>query len=120
MRRVILDNEDKKYIQKQFLIYSLGIVNGIQLFDDLGRPAKSAGLEHIIVEYGDEFIQKGIPKEEIAQTLMKAVKENNIVERTKIGNVYKTMINGKPIYINIGIGSNGFISRANMVSSKKY
>ncbi len=30
MRRVILDNEDKKYIQKQFLIYSLGIVNGIQ------------------------------------------------------------------------------------------
>jgi len=34
--------------------------------------------------------------------------------------VYRTIVDGKVVDINIGIGSNGFVVRANPISPKNY
>lgn len=102
-------------------IVSIAKVDGKIVWLEKGYQAgdKGAGLEHIFT-HSTEFAQKGIAKEQIAQTVMKAVQENNIVGQTSSGMVYRTIVDGKVVDINIGIGSNGFVVRANPISPKNY
>jgi hypothetical protein len=106
-------------------IVSIAKVDGKIVWLEKGYQAggkgshKGAGLEHIIIEHGNDFLKKGISESQISQTIMKAVQENNVVGNSSIGTVYRTVANGKPIDIAIGIGDNGFIVRASPITKFK-
>jgi filamentous hemagglutinin len=76
----------------------------------------AAGLQHIYKRHEEDFISKGIPREEISTVVMNALEEGNIVGKNGTASVYRTVYNGVEQHIAIGIGSNGFVVRANPVS----
>lgn len=78
-----------------------------------------AGLEHIYKRHGVDFANKGIMHEEISGLILDAVEKNNIVGTSGSANVYRIIHNGVEQNIAVGVGSNGFIVRANPVSSWK-
>ena len=86
----------------------------------LERGNDSAGLEHIL-KHADQFITKGIAKEEIPEFIMEAIKNGKIIGYQGRGisrPIYETIYNGEVKRVAITIGSNGFIVGANPVSIK--
>ncbi|NUP26104.1 MAG: hypothetical protein HOQ44_05310 [Nocardia sp.] len=79
----------------------------------LERGNDRAGLEHILRHSG-EFGDKGISESEIANVVMKAVTEGELVgTQGKNRPVYEIMHNGQPLRIAVTVGSNGFVVGAN-------
>lgn len=85
----------------------------------LETGSDSAGLQHIYKRHTVDFTNKGISREDIATVVMDALEHGNIVGTNGSANVYRTIYNGTEQNIAIGVGSNGFIVRANPVSTWK-
>lgn len=79
----------------------------------------AAGLQHIYRRHEVDFSNKGIPREEISTVVMDALERGNIVGTNGSVSVYRVTHNGIEQNIAIGVGSNGFVVRANPVSSWK-
>ncbi len=74
-----------------------------------------AGLVHILARHASQFRDRGIPEEEIADAIMKALTQGrNIgVDGTRGGRyVYQFDLDGKTEYLSIVVGDNGYIVTA--------
>ena len=60
-----------------------------------------------------QFIQKGIPEEEIPKFIMTAVSKGKIVDYQGGRPIYKVVYNGVNREVAITVGDNGFIVGAN-------
>ncbi|WGG52757.1 hemagglutinin repeat-containing protein [Rugamonas sp. DEMB1] len=90
---------------------------GKVVFLELGDS--SAGLQHILERHALNFADKGILSSEIPSVVMKAVTEGKIVGVNGSAPVFEIVHNGIVQHISVGVGSNGFIVRANPVSKWK-
>jgi len=117
-----LKNSKVKFTPED-VIFTHKMPDGKIVFLEKGyqKAKKGAGLEHIYYRHLNDFSRKSISKEEIPDVLMQAVSQNgeNIVGKAGTANVYEIVHNGKKQHIAIDIGSNGYIVRANPVSSWK-
>jgi filamentous hemagglutinin len=104
-------------ISKEKVLQIQKLSNGKIVWLEEGNA--SAGRKHILDSHGQDFLNKGISNEEIPDLLMKAIKEGNIVGTNGSANVYQTVFNGVQQNVAIGISNNGFIVRANPVSTWK-
>ena len=89
--------------------------NGQVVFIERGNAA--SGLQHIIQEHGEQFIQAGVPEDKIPDLLMQALKSGKIVgQQSKRGDrpIYEVSYEGKTLRIAITTGSNGYVVGANM------
>ncbi|MBD3898325.1 DUF637 domain-containing protein [Halomonas sp. ML-15] len=77
----------------------------------------AAGLQHIYRRHEVDFSNKGVPREEISTVVMDALERGNVVGTNGSASVYRVTHNGVEQNIAIGVGSNGFVVRANPVSS---
>ncbi|RJO71001.1 hypothetical protein D5S18_25695 [Nocardia panacis] len=88
--------------------------DGKIIFLEQGNPR--AGLQHVL-SHANDFANKGIPENEIADVVMKAVTQG---ERVGVSGrdrpIYQIMHNGTLIRVAVTVGSNGFIVGANPVS----
>jgi hypothetical protein len=82
----------------------------------LETGSDTAGLRHIYKRHEVDFANKGISRAEVPNIIMNALEKGNIVGTNGSVNVYRITSNGVEQNIAIGIGSNGFIVRANPVS----
>ncbi|KJV26506.1 hypothetical protein VI06_16765 [Aquitalea magnusonii] len=92
-------------------------VEGKIVFLEVG--SSSAGLQHIIERHAIDFINKGISQIDIPSVVMEAVTKGKVVGMNGSAPVYQVMYNGSAKYVSVGVGSNGFIVRANPVSEWK-
>jgi filamentous hemagglutinin len=83
----------------------------------LETGSDAAGLRHIYKRHEVDFVNKGILRDEIPTVLMNALERGKIVGTNGSANVYRITHNGVEQNIAIGVGSNGFVVRANPVSS---
>jgi filamentous hemagglutinin len=90
---------------------------GQVIFLETGTPR--SGLQHIIERHGVDFANKGISQADIPSVVMRAVTEGKMVGTNGTAPVYEIIHNGVKRYIAIGIGSNGYIVRANPVNTWK-
>ncbi|WNZ24534.1 hypothetical protein HJG54_17865 [Leptolyngbya sp. NK1-12] len=82
--------------------------------------SRGAGLVHILAAHADDFENRGIPKEQLADFLVTALTQGR-----DIGNqgqdasrvVYEVNFNGSTHYASITVGDNGFIVGANPTPS---
>ncbi|MBO1351148.1 MAG: hypothetical protein EBE86_029015 [Hormoscilla sp. GUM202] len=79
-----------------------------------------SGLQHILQEHSDDFADRGISPDQIADVVMAAVTTGRFVgyqgrSRTRL--IYELTFNGETQYIAVTIGSNGYIVGANPRSS---
>jgi hypothetical protein len=84
--------------------------NGKIIFLEQGNSF--AGLQHILTHTTD-FEKRGICHDEIADVVMTAIIQGNIVGYQRKRPIYELMYKGKKQYIAITIGDNGFIVGAN-------
>lgn len=82
----------------------------------LEARSDSAGLQHIYKRHEVDFANKGILKAEVPSVVMNALEKGNVVGTNGSANVYRITHNGVEQNIAIGVGSNGFVVRANPVS----
>ncbi|MGR2741123.1 hypothetical protein ACUY1T_21985, partial [Billgrantia sp. Q4P2] len=82
----------------------------------LETGSDAAGLQHIYNRHEVDFSNKGIPREEIPAVIMNALERGDVVGTNGSASVYRIRHNGIEQNIAIGIGSNGFVVRANPVS----
>jgi filamentous hemagglutinin len=85
----------------------------------LETGSSSAGLQHIIERHAVDFANQGITLKDIPSVVMQAVIQGNVVGTNGSAPVYEITYGGAPKYISVGVGSNGFIVRANPVSTWK-
>ena len=83
----------------------------------LETGSTSAGLRHILERHETDFLNKGVSRKDIPNVVMNALEVDNVVGTNGSANVYRVIHNGVEQNIAIGVGSNGFIIRANPVSS---
>ncbi len=80
-----------------------------------------AGWCHILAKQSN-FVLRGISTEQIVEFIMTALTQGEIVDQQGQGNlprpIFKVTFEGKTYYVAITIGNNGFIVRANPISSK--
>jgi filamentous hemagglutinin len=79
----------------------------------------TAGLQHILDRHAVDFTNKGISTAEIPSVVMRAVTEGKMVGTNGSAPVYEIVHNGVTQHISVGVASNGFIVRANPVSTWK-
>ena len=82
----------------------------------------SSGLQHIIVEHGNDFNNIGISEEEIPEFVMEAVSQGQIVDyqgKRDPRPVYEFEYNGGTYRVAVQVGSNGYIVGANPKSTKE-
>ena len=82
----------------------------------LENGTDSAGLNHIISEHADDFLNKGITQEQIPDYLMSALENGEIVGYQGRGTgrpIYEFIYNGETHRVAITVGDNGFIVGAN-------
>lgn len=92
--------------------------NGKVVFLEKGKGGKGgSGFAHIIERHATDFRNKGISENEIANVVMKAVSSGKVVGSNGSAPVYEIMHRGVKQYISVGVGSNGYIVRANPVST---
>ena len=84
--------------------------NGKIVFLEQGNSF--AGLQHIL-NHAADFKKRGICQDEIANVVMTAITQGNIVGYQRKRPIYELMYQGKKQYIAITIGNNGFIVGAN-------
>ncbi len=89
--------------------------NGRTVWLETGND--SAGLRHIYKQHEIDFINKGILHNEIPTVVMNALEYGRIIGTNGSANVYRIMHNGVEQNVAVGVGSNGFVVRANPVSS---
>lgn len=77
------------------------------------------GLQHIYKRHEVDFINKGISRDNIPSVVMSALERGEVVGADGSVNVYRITYNGVERNIAVGVGSNGFVVRANPVSSWK-
>jgi len=85
----------------------------------LEKGNNSAGLMHIYDSHEIDFINKGISHNDVPTIVMNALEKGNVVGTNGTANVYRITYNGVEQNIAIGVGSNGYVVRANPVSSWK-
>lgn len=85
----------------------------------LEKGTDAAGLQHIYKRHEVDFVSKGISRDDIPNVVMSALERGKIVGTNGSASVYRIMYNGVEQNIAVGIGSNGFVVRANPVSSWK-
>lgn len=91
--------------------------NGRTVWLETGSDA--AGLQHIYKRHEVDFMNKGISREDVPSVIMNALEEGRIVGTNGSANVYRTTYQGIEQHIAIGVSSNGFVVRANPVTSWK-
>ncbi|MEU9100045.1 hypothetical protein [Streptomyces sp. NPDC048361] len=82
----------------------------------LEKGNAKAGLVHILLRHGGEFIERGIASEDIPKLLTRALNEGKIVgyQGADTGRpIYETVYNGRTQRLAITVGDNGFIVGAN-------
>ncbi|WP_053155735.1 filamentous hemagglutinin N-terminal domain-containing protein [Pseudomonas sp. Pf153] len=85
----------------------------------LENGTDAAGLQHIYKRHEVDFINKGISRDDIPNVVMNALERGEVVGTNGSANVYRITYNGVEQNIAVGVGSNGFVVRANPVSSWK-
>jgi hypothetical protein len=85
----------------------------------LEKGTDAAGLQHIYKRHEADFVNKGISREDIPDVVMSALERGEIVGVNGSANVYRITHNGVEQNIAVGVSSNGFVVRANPVSSWK-
>ncbi|BBF85945.1 putative large exoprotein [Aquitalea magnusonii] len=105
-----------KFTPENVLATGIG-PNGKIVF--LENGSSSAGLQHIIERHAADFESKGIAQSDIPSVVMEAVTKGTLVGTNGSAPVYQIIYDGSPKYISVGVGSNGFIVRANPVSTWK-
>jgi filamentous hemagglutinin len=76
----------------------------------------SAGLQHIIKEHGDDFINRGISEVQIPDVVMTAITKGKVVGYQGVGKgrpIYEFEFNGQIQRIAVTTSNNGFIVGAN-------
>lgn len=91
--------------------------NGKLIFLESG--SSSAGLQHILERHAGDFLKKGIPASEVPTVVMKALTDGTVVGVNGSAPVYEIVHNGVTQHIAVGVGSNGYVVRANPVSTWK-
>ena len=82
----------------------------------LENGTDTAGLNHIITEHADDFLNKGITQEQIPDYVMNALENGKIVGYQGRGTgrpIYEFTYNGEIHKVAITVGNNGFIVDAN-------
>ena len=82
----------------------------------LENGTDTAGLNHIITEHADDFLNKGITQEQIPDYVMNALENGKIVGYQGRGTgrpIYEFTYNGEIHKVAITVGNNGFIVGAN-------
>ena len=82
----------------------------------LENGTDTAGLNHIITEHADDFLNKGITQEQIPDYIMNALENGKIVGYQGRGTgrpIYEFTYNGEIHKVAITVGNNGFIVGAN-------
>ena len=82
----------------------------------LENGTDTAGLNHIITEHADDFLNKGIMQEQIPDYVMNALENGKIVGYQGRGTgrpIYEFTYNGEIHKVAITVGNNGFIVGAN-------
>ena len=82
----------------------------------LENGTDTAGLNHIIAEHADDFLNKGITQEQIPDYVMNALENGKIVGYQGRGTgrpIYEFTYNGEIHKVAITVGNNGFIVGAN-------
>ena len=82
----------------------------------LENGTDTAGLNHIITEHADDFLNKGITQEQIPDYVMNALENGKIVGYQGRGSgrpIYEFTYNGEIHKVAITVGNNGFIVGAN-------
>ena len=82
----------------------------------LENGTDTAGLNHIITEHADDFLNKGITQEQIPDYVMNALENGKIVGYQGRGTgrpIYAFTYNGEIHKVAITVGNNGFIVGAN-------
>ena len=82
----------------------------------LENGTDTAGLNHIIAEHADDFLNKGIAQEQIPGYIMSAMENGEIVgyQGRGIGRpIYEFTYNGELHKVAVTVGNNGFIVGAN-------
>ncbi|WP_339434793.1 hypothetical protein [Pseudomonas orientalis] len=85
----------------------------------LEKGSDAAGLQHIYKRHEVDFVNKGISRDDISSVVMNALERGQLVGTNGSANVCRIKHNGVEQNIAVGIGSNGFVVRANPVSSWK-
>ena len=88
----------------------------------LENGTDTAGLNHIITEHADDFLNKGITQEQIPDYVMNALENGKIVGYQGRGTgrpIYEFTYNGEIHKVAITVGNNGFIVGANPKDSVK-
>ena len=82
----------------------------------LENGTDTVGLNHIITEHADDFLNKGIMQEQIPNYVMNALENGKIVGYQGRGTerpIYEFTYNGEIHKVAITVGNNGFIVGAN-------
>ena len=82
----------------------------------LGRKA-GAGLAHILEVHGADFVNRGIPKDQVGETVMRAVMSGRPIGLQGSRTVYELEVNGVKQYVSVTVSNNGFIVGANPTPS---
>lgn len=85
----------------------------------LEKGTDASGLQHIYKRHEADFVNKGISRDDIPNVVMSALERGKVVGINGSANVYRITHNGVEQNIAVGVGSNGFVVRANPVSSWK-
>ena len=75
-----------------------------------------AGLQHIVTRHEEDFVRRGIAREDMAQAVMTAAIEGEIVGMQGNRPVYKISDKGQEQLIAVTVSDNGYIVGANPVS----
>ncbi|GLH50875.1 hypothetical protein E1K68_14335 [Pseudomonas sp. B2021] len=85
----------------------------------LEKGTDAAGLQHIYKRHEADFVNKGISRDDIPNVVMSALERGKVVGTNGSANVYRITHNGVEQNTAVGVSSNGFVVRANPVSSWK-
>ncbi|MRU48904.1 hypothetical protein [Pseudomonas gessardii] len=85
----------------------------------LKKGTDAAGLQHIYKRHEVDFVNKDISRNDISTVVMNALERGQVIGTNGSANVYRITYNGVEQNITVGVGSNGFVVRANPVSSWK-
>lgn len=99
-------------------IISIAKVDGKIVWLESGNS--SAGLQHIIEGHADHFAKWGVESSSISNFVTSTVKTGRSIGKYGTdGSVYKVLVNGETKYLNVVIGSNGYIVNAYPLGIKK-
>jgi hypothetical protein len=79
----------------------------------LEKGNSRAGLEHIVLQHGDDFAKRGIAVEKIPDAVLKAAADGVQVAIQGTRPVYEVEFDGRTHLIAVTVGTNGFIVGAN-------